>query len=440
MTEKNIIAIFGLGISGISTANYYANNNTPVYADDDNKDSYKKLNHNNIITEDFNEWDWLKIKQLVLAPGIALNFPEPHPIVKKAKEHNTPIICDIECFYQEKSENIKLIGITGTNGKSTTTALTNHILNECGYPAEIGGNYGIPIMDLDTENTKFKVIEISSFQLDLLSQTHFDYSLLLNITPDHLSRHGGLEGYIEAKKRIFKKQNNSSISIICTDQEVTRTIASEIKNTESQLTTYQTNSFAEIDNIKFDNLPGEHNKQNIIAAFLICKSIGLETASIIKAIHCFQGLEHRIEKVFETPNIIAINDSKATNADATEPAIKTFENIIWLAGGVAKEGGIETLQSLFPKIHHAIFYGDAKNDFINSYKTAGYNNFSTVENLSSAIQHAKNFYLDDKNKPENQHKKYTILLSPACASFDEFKNFEERGKFFKSQIKEAFQI
>lgn len=427
MIKNKSIAVFGMGISGLATADYYAKKGYNIFIDDDNKNSLKAPFNKNIKPIPFKNWSYKDLEFLVLSPGIALNFPDPHPVVLEARKHKVKIICDIECYYQEKTEDVKLIAITGTNGKSTTAALTNHILNDCGKNSEIGGNFGIAAMSLNTSTAGYKVIEISSFQLDLLDESHFNYSLLLNITPDHLARHGGLENYITAKKRIFKKQDESCFSIICTDQEITSDIKNNLK-TEAKIIEYKTDNFEELSNIEFNNLPGHHNKQNIIGAYIICKSIGLNWQEIIKAIKSFEGLEHRIEKVCTTYNYTAINDSKATNADATEPALKTFNNIIWLAGGVEKEGGIEKLQYLFPKIEHALFYGEARHSFAKSFQVNQYKNFSLTENLHEAIKSAKEYC--KKNKDKN----YTILLSPACASFDEFKNFEERGKFFKSNI------
>lgn len=427
----NNIAIFGLGISGISTVNYYANKKGyTIYAGDDNNDSLSKIKNNNIKKTPFSDWPWDKIEFLVLSPGIALSYPEPHDIVKKAISENVPIICDIECFYMEKHGQVKLIGITGTNGKSTTTALIHHILSDNGIPSEIGGNFGIPIMDLDIEKEGYRVIEISSFQLDLLNKTSFDYSLLLNITPDHLARHGGFKNYVKAKKRIFKFNNNNGLGVICTDQEVTKNIFSELKN--ENITTYKSKDFEELKDVDFNNLPGEHNKQNIVGAYIICKKIGLSNEQIIDSIKSFKGLEHRIEKVLESDKFLIINDSKATNADATEPALKTYDNIIWLAGGVMKEGGIESLKHLFPKIKHAIFYGEAKDEFAKIFKQSGQNNFTIVNSLAKAIDTS----LDICKKNVGKHN---IVLSPACASFDEFKNFEERGKFFKKTITEKIR-
>ncbi len=422
MKKNNVIGVFGLGISGKSIIEYYSKTNIKIYADDDKDSSYFEAT--NTYFKNYTKWPWEKLDFLVFSPGIPLNYPEPHEIVKLARKYNIKIICDIECLFFEKNDDIKLIGITGTNGKSTTTALINHILNECGVSSEIGGNFGIPAMSLDLVAKGYKVIEISSYQLDLLDKTIFDYSLLLNITPDHIDRHGNFENYIKAKERVFKGVNADNC-IICIDQKITKEI---FQRNGNNLTSYQTEIFDELKTYSFPNLPGEHNLQNIIGAYLICKKIGLKNTDIINAIKSFKGLEHRIELVTENNNYLAINDSKATNADATKPALKTFDNIIWLAGGVAKDGGIEDLSEYFDKIETAIFFGEAKQIFKNSFQSKSNKKIFIEKNLQKAVEKAFEIVNIKRGK------KYTILLSPACASFDEFKNYEERGQFFKKLV------
>lgn len=443
--------VFGLGISGKATIKFLLDNNYQVLASDDNLNSLNTLEkHPNLKI--FNN-DWNGIEALILAPGIPLYFPDPHPIVKAARKNNCPIICDIELLYKFNHQ-AKYIGITGTNGKSTTTALTGHIFQENNINSAVGGNIGIPCLQLPRlKASDFYILEMSSFQLDLIHQTKFFIASLLNITPDHIDRHGSMEGYITAKKRIFMNQQKGDFAVIGVDNENSRKVYDELKNNKDFQATLipistkriLSDGISVIDGIIHNNFPtfgkneinlgelpflkGEHNAQNIAIAFANAFLSGIGETKIINAIKTFKGLGHRMELVGNIDNINFINDSKATNAESTENALKSYKNIYWILGGKAKEGGIKMLEPYFSIIEHAFLMGEASDDFAKTLD--GKVEYVKCQTLQNAFDIAYKKALSEKKS-----KQINILLSPACASFDQWKNFEERGEYFCKLVKE----
>src|SRR3989338_4036129 len=422
--------VYGLGVSGISTIKFLAKNGEDVVATDDNEDSLKEN------SAKFPQIKFLKSNEIKFdaetiisfALGIPLYFPKPHKILEIVKKTGAILACDIEIFYRI-NRDANFIAITGTNGKSTTTALTGYIF------------------------------ETSSYQLDLLSQTHFGIVALLNITPDHLDRHGSMHGYIEAKKRIFRNQIEGDFALIDVDDENSKKIFDELKNDKNFRATLvpistkkiQENGVSLFDEklvnkigkknsefeLRSEFLHREHNDQNMAFAFAITHcflSKHTETSSaqaarstkheqIINAITKFRGLHHRMQIVGKIAEIKFINDSKATNAESTKNALKAYENIFWILGGKAKEGGISMLQPYFKKIEKAYLMGEATEDFAqilekNSVK------FEKCRDLKTAFEKA---FLDAKKSSLTEKN---ILLSPACASLDQWKNFEQRGDYF----------
>jgi UDP-N-acetylmuramoylalanine--D-glutamate ligase len=428
---SNNYYIFGLGKSGIATAKFLAARNLNFIAYDDNDDARASLQaqiSTPVVFKNYTEIDFKTIKTLVLAPGIPL-LNNPHKIVELAKNAGCEIICDVELlhrFARLEAKNSSFVGITGTNGKSTTTALIHFILKECGLDAEIGGNFGIPALDLNIKDGKIYVIETSSFQLDLLAQARYNVSILLNITPDHIDRYGSYEGYINSKKQIFNNQQAGDEAIICTYDEICAGIATELKaSSKAKIIAYKT---AEVlKGVTFDNLPGEHNRQNIYAAFCVAKFYGLDDDKIIAAIRKFPPLKHRLQFIKEVNGVKFINDSKATNASSTSHALKAFNNIFWLAGGIAKEGGIEELAPLFGHVTKTFLYGKCAAEFAETLKKNN-QNYEVFENLEQATKAA---YSEAKNhQPLTTSHQPVVLLSPATASFDQFKSFEHRGDVF----------
>ena len=420
--NMKIYGVFGLGKSGIATVNYLLGRGDTVFAWDDGEDARGNLKCTPIAN-----WDWAKIDALILSPGIALHFPQPHDVVKLARQHGKRIICDIELLWED-NRNAKFIGITGTNGKSTTTALLAHILQQAGLDMAVGGNLGTAALTLGKH--EFYVLETSSYQLDLIDNTKFDIAIWLNISPDHIDRHGSLEGYIEAKKRIFK--NGNTTRIVGIDDEYSAKVCKEqlthpVLDTGSpqKISAIQVRDVVPISRSNslgnFPNLPGEHNMQNINAAYEAAKALGVPHDTIIAAIHSFGGLKHRMELVATINGVKYVNDSKATNADSAMWALKTFDDIYWIIGGVPKAGGIESLAKFFPKICKAYIIGQATDEFAKTLE--GKVAFEKCGDLQNAVAKAG---LDAKTG--------VVLLSPACASFDQFKSYEHRGDVFRQLV------
>ena len=455
--------IYGLGISGISTTKFFAKNNQKVIATDDNIESIntvklqlKSENYEFFQKIEFKNPDEILFDENTLisfAPGIPLYFPKPHKILEICKNTKAKLVCDIELFYLNNLKQ-NFLAITGTNGKSTTTALTGFIFKELNLPSEIGGNIGVPCFDLPIlpENSAY-IFETSSYQLDLIDKAHFKIAAFLNITPDHIDRHGSIAEYIKAKKRIFKNQVAGDYSAINVDNINSKAVFVDLKNDanfKANLVPISTKNINEngvsivnnflhnnIDNknSKFDlgkiYLKGEHNAENIAMAFALTycylKQQNLlekfQETQIIEAIKKFKGLRHRMQFLGTINGVNFINDSKATNAESTENALKSYENIFWILGGKAKDGGISSLEPYFNKITKAYLIGDASEEFSKNLEKYSVN-FEKCGDLENAFKKA---FIDAKNHSLSQNN---ILLSPACASFDQWKNFEQRGDYF----------
>lgn len=457
--------VYGLGKSGLSSIESLAIKfpNSKVIGTDDN---LTVLDNNSckILKDKFNNISFLKpteIKynqhsKIIFSPGIPLYYPSRHKVLEVCQKYQIKLICDIELFYQLNNQQNKFIGITGTNGKSTTTALIGFILEQLKNNVAVGGNIGTACFELPQNKNNCYVFEISSYQLDLMNQTKFDIANLTNITPDHLDRHGSMANYIEAKKRIFANQTDKDFAIINLDNSLTQNIFEEFKNNSNfkatliatSLQSIVSNGVSIINNQLYNSinneqiclpisskfLYGNHNYQNIALAFASVYCYYLKnnfnnfnateiSQAIITAIENFKGLDHRLQIVREHNNIRFINDSKATNADSTINALRAFDNIFWILGGKPKDGGIDTLTPYFNKVIKAYLIGEASDQFAEFLQKNNVN-FEKCNDLKNAfsksLSDAKNNSLSQKN----------ILLSPACASFDQWKNFEERGDFF----------
>ena len=468
------IIVYGLGISGISTLKFFAINliNSQIqqyelYATDDNLENIEKAKQK-LIAENFPFLDkiiFTKNSEIIydektiisFSPGIPLYFPTPHKILEIVRKTGAKLYCDIEIFYQKNSKQ-NFLAITGTNGKSTTTALTGFIFKELNIPSELGGNIGVPSFDLpDSKNLGQSemtyILEMSSYQLDLIDQAHFKVAAFLNITPDHIDRHGSMENYIEAKKRIFKNQMAGDYAAINIDNVNSKAVFGEAKNDKNFLATLVPVSTKEVndggvstingklfncidgENSEFDLgdifLKGEHNAENISMAFALTychlkqqNLLGkIEQSQIIAAIKKFKGLRHRMQFLGSIDGVTFVNDSKATNAESTENALKSYKDIFWILGGKAKEGGIESLVPYFNKVEKAYLIGEASDEFAKVLEENSVE-FEKCGDLKTAFEKS---FSDAKNRGL---KEKNILLSPACASFDQWKNFEERGDFF----------
>lgn len=434
--KNQTVGIFGLGKAGEATIAALVAGGAKVLAWDDNPSSIAKVQaaYQDNITVPFKDWPWKELKALVLSPGVPLTHPRPHEVVAMAKQHGVPVIGDIELLYRA-CPNARYVGITGTNGKSTTTTLISHILKAAGLNSDVGGNLGTAALTLKPLDAGgIYVLELSSYQLDLVHNTRFNTAVFLNITPDHIDRHGSMEGYIAAKKHIFDRQQKADVAVIAVDDEYTRSIAAGIKNgTLVKVSAHgKADIYAEAGVLHdgkhaFDlngipTLTGRHNWQNAVVAYAAARSCGVAPEKIYEAMKTFGGLRHRLQMVATIHGVRFINDSKATNADATANALAPFDTIYWIAGGKPKEGGIRTLGKFFPKIAHAFLIGEAEDDFASTLH--GHASYTRCGTLSVAVAKAAEMAFAEK-KPGA-----VVLLSPACASFDQWKNFEERGDAF----------
>ncbi len=454
--------IYGLGISGISTAKYLLHTGNKVALTDDNDsaiEAAKKKLEPDLAGCDSNikflpaaqiENECGRESLVVFAPGIPLYHPKPHKILEIVARTGAQLLCDVELFYLLNREKT-FVGITGTNGKSTTTALTGFVFEQLNVAAQIGGNIGVPCFELASA-PKY-VFEVSSYHLDLMQKSHFKVAALTNITPDHIDRHGSFENYVAAKKKIFANQTAQDFAVVGVDNDASHAVFDALKNDKTfkaALIAISTRKICEngvsiIDGVLYNKiggadqksslagliLKGEHNMQNIAVAFAnvyatLCheaKNLLELQESIVNAIKKFKGLRHRMQFLGAVEGVNFVNDSKATNAESTENALKSYENIFWILGGKAKDGGISSLKPYFKKITKAYLIGEASDEFAAVLQENSVQ-FEKCVNLQNAFAAA---FLDAK---KSSLKERNVLLSPACASFDQWKNFEERGDYF----------
>jgi UDP-N-acetylmuramoylalanine--D-glutamate ligase len=443
------VVVLGLARSGRAAAASLKASGAEVLPWDDSEKT-RAVVASDIPLQDPAAIDWREITALVLSPGIPHSFPAPHPAVVAARAAGVPIIGDIELLGRAQPDAC-YIGITGTNGKSTTTALLGHILAAAGKTLEIGGNLGPPALGLaplGADGTY--VLEMSSFQLELVDSLVFDISVLLNITPDHLDRHGDMDGYVAAKKRIFAGQGQDATAIVGIDDDISRDIAAELRRTGKARVVpisvrQPVSSGVYIENgwlidaldekparmfdlAKAPRLPGIHNAQNAAAAYAAARQAGLAPNTIAAAIASFPGLAHRQELVDTIDGVRYINDSKATNADATEKALACYQAIYWIAGGLPKAGGITSLAPYFKRLRHAFLIGNATGEFAATLE--GKVPYTRCGDLAHALTAASGQARDER-APQA-----VVLLSPACASYDQFPNFEVRGDTFRHLVGE----
>ncbi|MCC8467160.1 MAG: UDP-N-acetylmuramoyl-L-alanine--D-glutamate ligase [Rickettsia endosymbiont of Eriopis connexa] len=431
---KQKIGVFGLGKTGMSVYEELQGKYDVIVYDDlkANRDIFEELYTNNSIAA-LSDSRWQNLDKIVLSPGVPLT----HEIVNIAKKFNIPIISDIDLLF-EKSKNLNFIAVTGTNGKSTTTALISHILNSNGLDYPLAGNIGVPALQAKASKDGY-VLELSSFQLDLVKTFIAKIAVLLNITPDHLDRHQDMTGYIAAKSKIFDRMDKDSYAVINIDNDYCREIfmtlqqEQRVKLIPFSVTKILENGISVVDDkikdndinyeLSFNkNLQGIHNYENIAASYAVAKIMGVESKKILESISSFQSLPHRMQYIGSINNISVYNDSKATNAISAVQSIKALDNIYWLAGGIPKEGGIEEIKPYFSKIKKAYFYGQAKEIFANTAKNIV--DFVICDNLEQAFDLAYKDACSDSAEMKN------LLLAPSCSSYDQFKNFEERGELF----------
>lgn len=441
---KNV-GVVGLGKAGEATIAALLEGGAHVFAWDDGEAARSKLaSRDHLQLSEPNSWDWANMAAFVLGPGVPFTHPAPHPAVKLARQAGVAIKGDVELLCEAQGAARK-IGITGTNGKSTTTTLIGHLLAEAGRNTQVGGNLGTAALSLaPLGEDGIYVIETSSYQLDLLTHARFNVALLLNVTPDHLDRHGDMDGYIAAKMHLFANQRQGDVAVIAVDDEHTQKVAAELEARKTMHVVRVSASQGLADGIvatggilremqngkavfecdlrNIATLTGRHNWQNAAASFAAVRACGVEAAVIAQAMQSFGGLRHRLEMVGSAKGVRFINDSKATNADATANALAPYEQIYWILGGKPKAGGIESLSEYFPRIRHAFLIGEAEADFAATLEgKVAYTRCGTLEKATHA---AAKMAFSEKLKDA------VVLLSPACASFDQWKGFEQRGDAF----------
>ena len=427
--EGRRVAVFGLGRTGIATARALTAGGATVSCWDDTEAARERAAAEGLVLDDLNRRDWGDIAALILSPGIPLTHPKPHRMVELANAVGAPVIGDTELFAMALAElpekrRPKVIGITGTNGKSTTTALIAHILREAGRDVQLGGNIGTPILELEPPAAhRHHVVECSSYQIDLAPSLDPSIGILLNLSPDHLDRHGTMERYAAIKARLLQASDYAVCGI---DDDWCRRIAIGLEDDQARIETISVTDGASLDLSDAPSLRGDHNLQNALAAAAACRALGLGESEIKAGLDSFPGLAHRMQIVARRGNVSFVNDSKATNADAAAKSLSSFNGIHWIAGGLPKEGGIEPLRPLFGRIAKAYLIGDAAPQFAATLGEAVPYEISGTMDI--AVAHAS---ADAADAPEGEP---VVLLAPAAASFDQFRNFEKRGEAFVNAV------
>lgn len=453
--EGRRVAVFGLGRTGIATAKALAAGGALVSCWDDSGPARERALAAGIELDDLNRRDWGDIAALVLSPGIPLTHPKPHHMVERAHAVGAPVIGDTELFAMAlaglpERRRPKVIGITGTNGKSTTTALIGHILRETGRKAVVGGNIGDAILAQDPPSPGMHyVLELSSYQIDLTQTLACDIAVLLNITPDHIDRHGDFAGYFRAKQRLFEMQAPAGRAVIGVDDAETAAFYSRLRQTrrEEQVISISagrvfargvyalgdrvydaldTASHPAVDLARAPALPGRHNAQNVAAALATVRLLGVTARAAADAIYTFPGLPHRQETVATIRGVRFINDSKATNAEAAVQALTCYDSIRWIVGGRAKAGGLEAAMGAAGRIARAYLIGEAEARFASELD--GRIPYTRCGTLEAAVEAAA------RDAWSGGRPNEVVLLSPAAASFDQFASYEARGDAFRTLV------
>jgi len=442
------VAVFGLGGSGLASCRALMAGGARVIAWDDNAGGVAAAQAAAIPTQDLRQADWESFAALVLAPGVPLTHPKPHWTVELADEHDVEVIGDIELFCRARRAlgvDAPLVAITGTNGKSTTTALTAHLLRSAGLDVQMGGNIGTAVLSLEPpQEGRVYVIECSSYQIDLAPSLDATVGILLNVTEDHLDRHGTIEHYASVKERLIAR---AQIAVIAVEDDFTRAAAARREETGAETIRVSATEFvspgvfvdgativaydgeqaapiADLDGI--GALRGTHNAQNAVAAVAAVLALGVEPDAIRAGLASFPGLAHRMEQLGRVGHALFVNDSKATNADSAAKALACFEDIFWILGGQPKTGGIESLREFFPRVRKAYLIGAAAEEFARTLDGAvAYELCGTLDR--AVVAAARDAAASPAAAP-------AVLLSPACASFDQYRNFEIRGEAFRAAV------
>jgi UDP-N-acetylmuramoylalanine--D-glutamate ligase len=451
--EDQTVAVFGLARTGLTAARALMAGGAKVALWDDRPAAREAAVAEGLAVTDLTTADWSGFAALMLSPGVPLTFPQPHWTVARAKAEGVEILGDVELFARTvntapKHRRPKVVAITGTNGKSTTTALIGHVFAEAGRDVRVGGNIGLGVLGLDDmHGGAVYVLELSSYQLDLVSSLKADVAAILNISPDHLERHGTMEAYVAAKQRILANQGAGDTAVVGVDDNWSAQILTGLDSGGGRAVTPISASKAmsrgvyTLDGILYDalgervvqvadlkrarSLPGRHNWQNAAAAYAAARAAGMPGKQAVRGLLSFPGLAHRMETVGQIGKVRFVNDSKATNADAARQALASYPSVYWIVGGRAKTDGIGGLADLFPRVTRAYLIGEAEAAFEATLAgRAECRRCGTLEAATAAAAH----------DARASGKEAVVLLSPACASFDQFPDFEARGDAFRAAV------
>jgi UDP-N-acetylmuramoylalanine--D-glutamate ligase len=429
-------AVLGLARSGAASVRALVASGAHVLGWDDDETAqrqvWEQLKADRIELETqpgFTTKDWVSFpvdlsdfEAVVVSPGVPLNR---HPVAEKAARYGVPVIGDIELFARARTElpPHKVVGITGTNGKSTTTALIHHILETAGIPARLGGNIGLPILGQDPLPAGgVYVLELSSYQIDLTHSLDCDVAVLLNITPDHLDRYDGFDGYAASKARLFTMQSKGHAAVIGIADAPSAAIARQVAVAGRSEDLAKIAPGVCMDQSRWPALQGPHNAQNALAAIAACEAIGIDQGSIGRGLESFPGLPHRMERVAARNGVLFVNDSKATNPTSTAPALSAFQGVHWIVGGLAKTNDLDACRPGFPNVAKAYTIGDAGEMF------------AALLEKDMPVERAGTLEAAVRSAAAQAKPGETVLLSPACASFDQFKDYEARGQAFRDAV------
>ncbi|WP_102108766.1 UDP-N-acetylmuramoyl-L-alanine--D-glutamate ligase [Oceaniglobus roseus] len=450
------VAVLGLGRSGLATARALAAGGAEALCWDDSAESRAAAEAAGLTLHDLTRANAFEgVSALVVSPGIPHLYPAPNPVIARAWEAGVPVDNDIGLFFRSLAAGEwdqfdtppKVVAVTGSNGKSTTSALIHHILTEGGRPSQLAGNIGRGVLDIAPPGEGgVVVLELSSYQTDLARALTPDIAVLTNISPDHLDRHGGLGGYFAAKRRLFA-EGGPDRAVIGVDEPEGQYLANQLAEAPGDdrlirisverklagpgwsvqarkgfLTEWRKGrQVASLDLRDIKGLPGTHNHQNACAAYAVARTLGLSPRTIEAALASFAGLPHRSQLVAEKDGVRFVNDSKATNVDSAEQALKAFANIRWIAGGLGKDGGIAALAPFLGSVRKAYLIGHSARDFA---LQLGDTDHELCGDIDTAVARAA-----EEAQPGD-----TVLLAPAAASFDQFPNFEKRGEAFVAAV------
>jgi UDP-N-acetylmuramoylalanine--D-glutamate ligase len=419
MTDKTI-GVLGLGRSGLASLKALVAAGVRLFAHDD---QFTPELPNGVIQCHHQDWPWDDMDMIIISPGIPHLYPTPHPAAQTARDHNVSLISDIELMMMARPK-AKIVGITGTNGKSTIASLINHILSSSGIKTALGGNIGTSVLELNDPGPDGVIIlELSSYQLEITPSLILDAGGIINITPDHLDRHGGWDGYVAANANLARSIISQGL-LVLGDDAITSALS---KEASSDVKIVGPGDAPDLTSCT--DLAGPHNALNAAMAIAVSAYLGLDQDSILSSLPTFRGLPHRMEEVIRYDGIRFVNDSKATNGEAAAEALKSFDDIYWIAGGTAKEDGLGPALSTLDHVRQAYLIGSSAEIF--ARQIGDQCPHQIVKTMDRAVQQA---FDDATAKPRTEDQMATVLLSPAAASFDQFTNFEHRGDVFRGLV------